>query len=132
MSTVTFSVDAEEWNQFVYNLTLVAPGKGETKKTVSRGFIRLHLFDNCDGSGELSGMATDDILSVATSVTIDGPTTGSFSPALWVTVDSLRAALGSYGGDYFSGKVTLEISPEFDEKFDKLFWQDHVYQSIAG
>lgn len=123
---VTFTVDAEQWNTFVYNLTLVAPGKGEAKKTVSRGFIRLYMYDNCDGTGELIGMATDDILSVITQVTIGGPTTGSFQPALWVTVDALKSA-----GE-LEGVLHLEVSEDFDEKFDKLFWAEHVYESIAG
>lgn len=117
-STVTFNVDAEEWNRFVYNLTLVAPGKGEAKKTVSRGFIRLSNF-----STSLIGMATDDILSVITSIEVDnyqGP------PETWVTVDALKSA-----GE-LEGILHLEISPDFDEKFDQLFWADHVYESIAG
>ena len=115
--TVTFKLkDSEAFDDWRYNLVLVAPGKGEAKKTVSRGFIRLSPVP-----GFLKGTATDDILSVDAYLRVDD---SGFDLPVWVTTEGLKNAI------LLEDTVTLEVSPEFDEKFDELFWEQHVLDSI--
>lgn len=131
--------DPKLWEEFVYNLTLVAPGKGEAKKTVSKGFIRIELSPFYKGLGPFAtGVATDDILSIFTECPIvdyPGESEGEFHH-LWSTVEALKAAtptpttLGN--SDALGYSVNLECSPDYDAKFDRLFWVDHVLDSISG
>jgi len=147
---MTFSFELKEsqlksYEEFVYNLTLIAPGKGDAKKSVSKGLIRLGFAPFYKGVGpHLNGMATDDILSVFTETPIysfDGEPTneipgGTFQPH-WVTVEALKAAtptlttLRFLEGDPLY-EVTLDTSPDFDAKFDRLFWVEHTRDSIMG
>jgi len=150
MRMMTFSFELKEsqlksYEEFVYNLTLVAPGKGDAKKSVSKGLIRLGFAPFYKGVGpHLNGMATDDILSVFTETPLysfEGEPTneipgGTFQPH-WVTVEGLRAATptpiqGLNFGAAPVYRVTLDTSPDFDAKFDRLFWVEHTLDSISG
>jgi len=120
----------EDWR---YNLLLVAPGKGEAKKTVSQGIIRLELF-RYPATGRpvftLDGSATDDILSIYSAIG------GSSSDivertAIWVRPETLKTLeVTQEGFEEFSIDVTNDSS--FSEEFDKIFWEEHVLDSIMG
>lgn len=119
----------QQFENWRYNLLLVAPGKGEAKKTVSRGFIRLELWNvvsqDTIGGSLLQGAATDDILSISTELPCGGK-----SEVIWVRADTLKNVMPGYFTDMWM--VTLKNDPEFDAKFDKIFWEDHVLDSISG
>jgi len=118
----------EDWR---YNLLLVAPTRGEAKKTVSQGFIRFQLWYD-DLYPMIVGFATDDILSISTSLDVIH-ITNSFgeSEYLWISPQNFKALepIEDCRGEF---SVEIENDPAFDERFDKLFWEDHVEDSING
>lgn len=118
---ITLKSDRKDLRDFLYNLSLIAPGKGEAKKTVSGGKILL-----VRSNEHLWGYATDDIVSVvcriSTTDTVFSETVGTILP------DEAK--------DY-SLKAPLEDSDhtfriEVDTGYDYDFWWGHVNPSING
>lgn len=114
--------DARELYNFFYNLELVAPGKGEAKKTVSSGKIFLESDDFM-----VHGVATDDILSVYGRVFLND---GSENIGQYTT-DTIKAVRNTIMKD--AGIVTVELPDDdnLDEEFIDLFWRGHVLDSIV-
>jgi hypothetical protein len=119
--------DPGKFEDFRYNLQLVAPGKSDGKKTVSRGFIRLEV-NAFTGASTLEGVATDDILSIHTSLSVvNTSTTGR--EIVWMLPEALKAAplVDSCDGTWM---VILDGHADYDERFDRMFWEEHVQDSI--
>lgn len=120
--------DAKKFDDWRYNLILVAPGKGEAKKTVSQGFIRLELSAyRASSSGfiyMLEGTATDDILSINSSMAVT--TEHTERESIWVTPQHLKSL------EVKHQEVELENDPAYTQEFDKIFWEEHVLDSIFG
>lgn len=117
--------DARELHDLFYNLELVAPGKGEAKKTVSLGKIFLDI-----DSFAIHGLATDDIISIYGNVMIqESPASemsyGFIEPSM---LRDYRIQLGKAKGVQ---TIDLPLEPE-DEEFMELFWHGHVLESIHG
>ena len=118
----------EDWR---YNLLLIAPTKGEAKKTVSRGYVRVEVENHSrmyDGFWSITGYATDDILSVSTEF-LGEPEGDEESRRFWVSTEDLKKVEPSHISE---NVYTFEL-PEaevYDTKFDQLFWHDHVRSSI--
>lgn len=126
--------DSQTFEDWRYNLLLVAPSKGEAKKTVSQGFIRLNAWYKFDTYpfAIVDGMATDDILSISTSIQLEGVAEANGeSKVLWISPQNFKALepIEDCRGEF---SVEIENDPAFDARFDKLFWQDHVEESING
>lgn len=124
--------DLQSFEDWRYNLLLVAPTKGEAKKTVSQGFIRLQVFDELDVYAPLiNGMATDDILSIFTSITLFRGVRESEGKVLWISPQNFKALepIEDCRGEF---SVEIENDPAFDTRFDKIFWMEHVEDSING
>lgn len=125
--------DSQTFEDWRYNLILVAPTKGEAKKTVSQGFIRLELFNDLEDVYPplIGGMATDDILSISTSVQLVRRVGETDRKTFWISPQNFKALepIEDCRGEF---SVEIENDPAFDERFDKLFWEDHVEDSING
>lgn len=118
------------WDQFLKNLVTISPTKGEAKKTVSRGIVRLRIVVESARLIRIEGMATDDIVSIDQWMLMDlDQAQLVMTPALlseamrtdfvgWWTTDELK-----------SGKLHYPTT-EFDPDFDKRFWIEHVHSSI--
>lgn len=123
-----FYANLTEFEEWRYNLLLINPGKGEAKKTVGQGFIRV------DGvPGHLDGYATDDILSVAASLDATPVQDHNFRPTWW-TAEALKSAevYPVLPNEAERVHVKVQDSLDFDAKFDRLFWVEHVLSSIVG
>lgn len=125
--------DSQTFEDWRYNLILVAPTKGEAKKTVSQGFIRLELYNEFDVYPPLiGGMATDDILSISTSLHLLGVAeSNDEGKVLWISPQNFKALepIEDCRGEF---SVEIENDPAFDARFDKIFWMEHVEDSING
>lgn len=125
--------DSQTFEDWRYNLILVAPSKGEAKKTVSQGFIRLELYNEFDVYPPLiGGMATDDILSISTSLHLLGVAeSNDEGKVLWISPQNFKALepIEDCRGEF---SVEIENDPAFDARFDKIFWMEHVEDSING
>ena len=125
--------DSQTFEDWRYNLILVAPTKGEAKKTVSQGFIRLELFNDLEDVYPplIGGMATDDILSISTAIQLFRPVGETEGKILWISPQNFKALepIEDCRGEF---SVEIENDPAFDQRFDKLFWVDHVEDSING
>jgi hypothetical protein len=123
--------DLQAFEDWRYNLLLVAPTKGEAKKTVSQGFIRLQLWHD-ELYPLVQGYATDDILSIQTSLALTEITAGiGEGKNLWISPQNFKAAepFEDCNGDF---SVEIENDPAFDARFDERFWDEHVEDSING
>lgn len=120
--------DFEDWR---YNLLLVAPTKGEAKKTVSQGFIRLQAWYD-EHYPSVVGMATDDILSIFSRLDLVGVAAEvGDGKSFWISPQNFKALepIENRGGEF---SVEIENDPAFDARFDELFWDQHVEYSING
>lgn len=124
-----FWVDSLDWfNDWRYNLLLAAPSKGEAKKTVSLGFIRIEALAIWGGDYVLSGMATDDIFSLHSELPgelLDEPKTFWISPEKLKGINEFEPHKGGFIIDF-------PEDPAFDETFDVMFWVEFVERSIYG
>lgn len=98
-------------DQFVYNLGLVAPGKGEAKKSSSGGRVLIG-YEPVNDLYQITGYATDDLLSVQVQL----PGLVKEPGALWgeATVDELK----------MGGQVPI------DPNFNEALWIEGVRSSI--
>ncbi len=131
-----FLANPLEFEQWRYNLLLVAPSKGEAKKTVSKGDIYFEGSTITKFGGAtltyLTGVATDDILSVRAELPIECFTDDLFQPST-STVEALKAVEGTpVEGEPALWAYVLEGSPDYDENFGRKFWEEHVLDSICG
>lgn len=128
-----------EFHDFLYNLATVAPGKGQAKKTVSTGLVRLELTTN-DSRIEVRGLATDDVVSIYQQVTISlEDTTRIFGSPVMERILH-EDVIGYFYPDTLKtlgelAKLTIPTAPPppdrlFDQKFDQQFWLEHVMSSI--
>lgn len=125
--------DLQEFEDWRYNLLLVAPGKGEAKKTVSQGFIRINVWEKFSADNPIAeGTATDDILSISSALNLVGVAAEvDEGKTLWVSPQNFKALepLEDCRGEF---SVEIENDPAFDERFDERFWDEHVLDSIMG
>jgi len=126
---MSFVADHEDFEQWRYNLLLVNPGKGEAKKTVGGGVIRISVVT----SYYLMGLASDDILSVAAGLPLGDPEDTELEPSWWTAEDLKRVE-----GTPIEGRGNCRLyqlsdpTPEYSEEFDRIFWKEHVWESIFG
>lgn len=125
-----FWVDSLDWfNDWRYNLLLAAPSKGEAKKTVSLGFIRIEALDIWGGGDcVLSGMATDDIFSLHSELPgklLEEPKT------FWISPEKLKGIneFEPHNGGFI---IDFPEDASFDEAYDVMFWVEFVERSLYG
>jgi hypothetical protein len=114
---VKVTANTKDLSDFFYNLELVAPGKVEAKKTVSKGFVYLEYHGRT-----LIGVATDDFISIYGVVEIDE--IDDFG-CLLSTTDDLKRLRGTLDkGSEFS---TLDLpETEVDEHLLDFFSVYHI------
>lgn len=123
--------DPKEFDEWKYNLLLIAPGKAESKKTVSRGFIRVDaLWTGIQWA--LTGMATDDILSISAEIlgVIDDNIPLQEINPFWIKPETLKAVTPTLMKGTGFYLVDFPEDEAFDGKHDQRFWLDHVEASI--
>jgi hypothetical protein len=116
------------WGAFIKNLTLVAPNKGEAKKSVSGGRVRLE-FQVVGSNLRVAGLATDDHISISSSIVLTIPEARAV-----LDNDLLRRVMdddiyGEYPSDALKEPRLGAPGPP-DKEFDRLFWREHVWSSI--
>lgn len=122
---------------FVRNLTNVAPNKGEAKKTVSQGLIRVSFGMDDELEWWMEGHATDDVMAIFQKEPISRDQFERMTSATqvdqfeWVGYylpDTLKSWLYYNKLDY----NTTRPDSSYDREFDSKFWLDHVDSSILG
>src|SRR5688572_18402295 len=113
----------------VKNLVNFAPNKGQAKKSVSRGLIRLHFTTFGPEKIRMYGLATDDVVSIHEGVNIP--------------IDDVRELLSplqfkelllhDYTAYFLPESLRdLHLIPahSYERSWDEKFWMEHVMSSI--
>lgn len=121
------------WNQFAKNLILFAPNKGEAKKTVSRGLIRLEMEVIDDKAILIQGAATDDIASIYMSLYVPTSEAATVLKRPLLKEVLKEDFIGYWEPEQLklslTGPLELPAQPA-EASFDKKFWVEHVFGSI--
>ena len=108
--------------EFLYNLALIAPGKGEAKSSISGSNIFVQRVDHT-----LYGWATDDIISVRQTLNL--PDDPAYSEVIGIiTTDQAKAFRNELTQLSEKDKFLFSV----DSVYDYNFWWDHVNASING